>query len=82
MIDDEDIINITSVIFRTPDNHEEIDNHDGHDFLYDYFVNIASRTGIRQPDINLDYIDCYENVMTVFDFALPVLEDIIIWIYD
>ena len=43
MIEDEDIINITSVIFRTSDNHEVKDNHDGPNFLNDYFVNIASQ---------------------------------------
>ena len=75
IIDDEDVVDITSIVFRNQDNHDIVNREDVPNYLNEYFVDIASRMRERPENIIDDYVDCYENVMSEFDFTPPELED-------
>ena len=76
MVDDEDAVDITSFIFRDLITNNVVDRNNVPDFFNDYFVEIADRTRERPNNIMNEYVECYENVMSAFDFIPPVLEDI------
>ena len=46
------------------------------DFLNEFFVNIAKNTRITNFNIDQEYVACYDNIDSNFDFMPPTLEEI------
>ena len=52
------------------------------DFLNLYFANVAEMTRNTPMNANAEYIACYNNVLSQFDFVPPLLEDIFCYMMD
>ena len=76
MVDDDEVVDITSFVFRDLYTNIVVDKIDVPDYLNEYFVKIAKRTSERPNDIMNEYVECYEIVMSTFDFIPPAIEEI------
>ena len=76
MVDDDEVVDITSFVDRDLYTNIPVKKIDVRDYLNEYFVKIAERTRERPNDIMNEYVECYENVMSTFDFIPPAIEEI------
>ena len=76
LTDNNDCVDITSYSFKQMNSEENVERERIPDFLNLYFANVAEMTRTTPMNVDAEYITCYNNVLTQFDFVPPPLEDI------
>ena len=76
LIDNEDNADITSFVFKYTDRDEIVPRVETADFLNEFFVNIAKNTRKTNVNIDQEYVACYDNIDSNFNFMPPTLEEI------